>query len=116
MRASVQNTSSEANGSLGAGPAAERTLQATHLLREALALLGAGAAPAASIVRRSHDRLLRMPEVQRLTGLRRSAIYEQMRHGTFPQSVKVGPRATTWSEASIQAWIAERLNGGVVRC
>ena len=111
MRSSAENTTSEANGPNAASPATERTLHATQLLREALALLGAEAAPAAFVVRRSPDRLLRMPEVQRLTGLRRSAIYEQMQHGTFPQSVKVGPRATTWSEASIQAWIAERLDG-----
>jgi prophage regulatory protein len=52
--------------------------------------------------KRASDRLLRLPEVQRLTGLRRSAIYEQMQKGGFPESVKTSPRAATWSEAAVQ--------------
>ena len=81
-------------------------------LREALDLLG-GDLTVESAIQGGHgsDRLLRLPEVQRLTGLRRSAIYEQMRRGIFPRSVKAGARTATWSEAAIQAWIAAR-NGG----
>lgn len=93
------------------GHLADRTLRATHLLREVLELLSTDAELATSVVKRSPDRLLRLPEVQRLTGLRRSAIYEHMQQGIFPRSVKVGPRAATWSEAAIQAWIADRLDG-----
>lgn len=115
MRASAPETSKRKNEQFGAGPAAERTLQATQLLREALALLGADPMIDISAVRRRADRLLRMPEVERLTGLRRSAIYEQMQRGTFPRSVKAGPRAATWSEAAIQEWIAERLEGNAHR-
>jgi prophage regulatory protein len=97
-------------GQLGGDPA-ERALQAVHLLREALALLDVESGfSLASITKRPPDRLLRLPEVERLTGLRRSAIYEQMQKGAFPRSVKAGPRAATWSEAAIQAWIAERLD------
>jgi len=99
-------------GPLGGDPA-ERASQAVHLLREALALLDAESGSSlASISKRPPDRLLRLPEVERLTGLRRSAIYEQMQKGTFPRSVKAGPRAATWSEAAIQVWIAERLGSG----
>jgi prophage regulatory protein len=61
------------------------------------------------VLRHSPDKLLRLPDVQRLTGLRRSSIYEQMKEGTFPQSVKLGRRAIAWSEAAVQAWIRERL-------
>jgi prophage regulatory protein len=100
------------NAQFGANPAAERTLQATHLLQQALALLGTESMLSAAGVSHRSDRLVRMPEVQRLTGLRRSAIYEQMQRGTFPRSVKVGPRAVTWSETDIQGWIAERLGDG----
>jgi predicted DNA-binding transcriptional regulator AlpA len=88
----------------------ERVVQAADLLREALALLdGASVSSLMPASRRLPDRLLRLPEVERLTGLRRSAIYEQMRKGTFPRSVKAGARTATWSEAAIQVWIAERL-------
>ena len=90
-----------------------KTEQATNLLREALALLDIGSKPSAAFVatKRVPDRLLRLPEVERLTGLRRSAIYEQMQRGIFPRSVKVGPRAATWSEIAVQEWIAHRLEG-----
>ncbi len=89
----------------------ERAEQAARLLREALALLADESAelPAG---RRSSDRLLRLPEVKQLTGLGRSAIYQQMQFGTFPHSVKVGSRVAAWSEAAVQAWISHRLEGG----
>lgn len=102
MHASV---TSESNG---ASPTA-RARQAARLLREALALLGEYAADEMSVDQRSPDRLLRLPEVQRVTGLGRSAIYLQMQEGVFPRSVKAGRRAATWSEAAVQAWIAQRL-------
>jgi prophage regulatory protein len=92
--------------------ATQRTLKAAHLLQEALALLGFDSIQEmARTATRAHDRLLRLPDVERLTGLRRSAIYEQMQRGVFPRSVKVGKRAATWSEASVQAWIADRKTG-----
>lgn len=50
-------------------------------------------------------------DVGRLTGLRRSAIYEQMRRGIFPRSVKTGQRTAAWPESAVQSWIAERMNG-----
>jgi len=53
--------------------------------------------------------------VQRLTGLGRSVIYQQMRDGIFPRSIKVGPRAASWSEAAVHAWIQQRLAAGSMR-
>ncbi len=91
--------------------AEHRNARASLLLREALSLLGSEAMVGKSHVAHSGDRLIRLPEVQRLTGLKRSGIYEQMQRGTFPRSVKVGPRAATWSEAAIQGWITDRLEG-----
>ncbi len=87
----------------------DRAARATVLLQEALSLLGNTGALALAHVSSPPDRLLRLPEVQRLTGLGRSAIYQQMKGGFFPRSVKVGPRASTWSEAAVQAWIHQRL-------
>ncbi len=99
---------------LATDPVAERAVKAAYLLREALALLGDE--PGTMITpRRESDRLLRLPEVQRLTGLRRSAIYKQMQRGIFPRSVKAGARAVTWSEVAIQTWISERIDAGHVR-
>jgi len=111
MRTSISNSSS-AEGQISTDLAAERATKAAYLLREALNLLGSEPAlETLRSTRRESDRLLRLPEVQRLTGLRRSAIYEQMQKGIFPRSVKAGQRAATWSEAAVQAWISDRLEG-----
>lgn len=108
MRAAVTPVSKGADRMVVAD-SLDRAEQAARLLREALALLGDDAVETLA-VRRSPDRLLRLPEVQRLTGLGRSAIYQQMQSGAFPRSVKVGPRAATWSETAVQTWIAQRLD------
>ena len=111
MRVTPRHTAND-DATVGRGRMAERTLEAAQLLQEALALLGESQASSdAPVPQRSTDRLLRLPEVQLLTGLRRSAIYEQMRRGLFPRSVKTGPRATCWSEAAVQRWIADRIAG-----
>lgn len=90
----------------------QRAAQAASLLREALALLGADATEQlAHPIRRAPDRLLRLPEVERLTGLRRSTIYEQMQRGVFPRSGRAGRRSAVWPESAVQSWIADRLNG-----
>jgi predicted DNA-binding transcriptional regulator AlpA len=105
----VETKQSGASSKLGDGRS-ERASQAAQLIREALALLDVESESSLAFTsRRPPDRLLRLPEVERLTGLRRSAIYAQMERGTFPRSVKAGLRTATWSEAAIQFWIAERL-------
>ena len=54
------------------------------------------------------ERLLRLPDVEFLTGLKKSAIYQGMKNHTFPACIKLGPRAA-WPLSSIEAWIAERI-------
>ncbi|MET3915460.1 putative DNA-binding transcriptional regulator AlpA [Variovorax sp. OAS795] len=107
---------SQTNHELSACTAAESTAQramlAVRLLQEALTLLCSDSTmPLAQTIKCAPDRLLRLPEVERLTGLRRSAIYEQMRRGFFPRSVKAGQRTAAWPESAVQSWIAERVNG-----
>jgi prophage regulatory protein len=53
------------------------------------------------------DAILRLPEVERMSGLRRSAIYERMAEGRFPQSIPLGGRLVGWLESEIQEWIRE---------
>lgn len=53
------------------------------------------------------DRLIRLPEVMARVGLRRTAIYQRMREGRFPQSRSLGPRCTVWLEAEINLWIEQ---------
>lgn len=53
--------------------------------------------------------LLRLPAVERRTGLRKSAIREAIRKGTFPAPIKIGPRASAWVESEVADWIAARI-------
>lgn len=50
------------------------------------------------------DRLLRRQEVQHLTGLSKSTLYELMAAGQFPRPVTVSSRAVRWRTSDIAAW------------
>jgi prophage regulatory protein len=53
-------------------------------------------------------RLLRLPEVKRLTGLGSDSIYRGGREGWFPKPRKISERATAWREDEVRAWIESR--------
>ena len=57
-------------------------------------------------------KLIRLPAVEELTGLKRSSIYAAMRAGTFPGSVHLSTRAVAWRESAVMAWCAERCKTG----
>jgi prophage regulatory protein len=54
-------------------------------------------------------KLLRRPEVESKTGMRRSSLYDAIARGEFPPPVKIGKRASAWLEADIERWIADRI-------
>jgi prophage regulatory protein len=54
-------------------------------------------------------RLIRRSEVEALTGLRRSTIYNHIKTGRFPPPVKLGSRSVAWLEHEVGAWIAARV-------
>lgn len=51
------------------------------------------------------ETLIRLPDVKKQTGLSRSAIYDRMSKGAFPQSVPIGERSVGWLESDIQKFI-----------
>jgi prophage regulatory protein len=53
--------------------------------------------------------LIRRREVERLTALSRSRIYDLMKQGAFPRPVALGAMSVAWVESEIQAWIAARI-------
>lgn len=55
---------------------------------------------------RKGDCILRLPEVERRTGLRRPTIYRRAKAGTFPQPVRIGPNSTGWFESEIDSFLA----------
>ena len=58
------------------------------------------------------SRLIRMPEVERLTGLRKSSIYTYIGSPAhaFPRPVQLGRRAVAWRESEVIAWIESRTH------
>lgn len=58
-----------------------------------------------------NERLLRMKQVQLLTGLSRSYIYGLASTGKFPTSISLVPGGTSraWLESEIQDWIGQRI-------
>jgi prophage regulatory protein len=57
------------------------------------------------------ETLIRLPEVERRTGLRRAHIYKKARSGTFPRPIKIGARASAWRASQVEAWITARISG-----
>ena len=55
------------------------------------------------------ERLIRLPQVENLTGLKRAHIYGLARRGRFPRPLKVGARASAWRESLVLAWIQDRI-------
>lgn len=53
--------------------------------------------------------ILRRKQVEARTGLARSTIYHQIKAGTFPRPIPLGPRAVGWLESDVSNWIAERV-------
>ena len=57
-------------------------------------------------------RIIRLPEVMKTTGLRKSAIFALQARGHFPRSVKISTRATGWYEDEVQLFIKTRPRSG----
>jgi prophage regulatory protein len=57
------------------------------------------------------DRVLRFPEVKRLTGLSRTTIWEQEKVGKFPKHIQISERAVGWFESHICAWLDTLAKG-----
>jgi len=60
--------------------------------------------------------LLRLTQVEKITGLKKSAIYQRISEGTFPAPVKLGTRAVAWRSDVVQTWIKGLPGGGGLRC
>lgn len=63
--------------------------------------------PIAPIV---NDRVIRMPEVMQITGLKCSTIYKHSSLGTFPPVVKITGRASGWKTSEINRWLSGERN------
>jgi len=53
--------------------------------------------------------IVKLPVVIAATGKGRSAIYADVKQGTFPPPIKLGARSVGWTTASLDLWIAGRI-------
>jgi prophage regulatory protein len=56
------------------------------------------------------DRLLRLPEVEQASGLKKSTVYLLMKRGEFPRCVQVTPRCVAWPESAVLQWVQDRIS------
>ena len=52
------------------------------------------------------DKFLRLPRVIDKVGLQRTAIYDKISAGEFPEPVKLG-NVSVWLESELDAWIMD---------
>ena len=57
------------------------------------------------------QRFLRRPEVESITGLPRSSMYDLMKAGRFPKQVPLNDKgyAVAWLESEISEWQKQRI-------
>lgn len=63
-----------------------------------------GTAPVADL---APGRLLRLPEVERMVGMKKSTIYDRIKAERFPGPVANGSRISVWRENEVRAWMAD---------
>ena len=56
------------------------------------------------------ERILRLPDVVRMTGISRSRIYVYMsrKADPFPRSIRLGPNMVGWRKSEVEAWLSAR--------
>jgi prophage regulatory protein len=58
------------------------------------------------------DRILRLPELLKITGLSSATIYRMIAKGTFPQAVVLGANSRGWRASSIRTWLESLEDAG----
>jgi prophage regulatory protein len=53
-------------------------------------------------------RLVRLPEVSRLTGLPPSTMYAMIAKGSFPSPIKLSERSSAWRSDELDQWVEAR--------
>ncbi|NTI22269.1 AlpA family phage regulatory protein [Rhizobium rhizogenes] len=53
--------------------------------------------------------ILRRADVEKVTGLRKTAIYKRVAEGSFPKPIKLTEKAVGWLESEVEAWQTARI-------
>lgn len=58
-------------------------------------------------VSRAGNNHVRMPEIERRTGLSRATIYRRIEQGRFPRQIPMDGNIAAWWESDVAAWLAD---------
>ena len=61
---------------------------------------------------KGETRIVRLPEVMRLTGLSKTTIHRRYRAGTFPRPLRLGPQSIGWRREEVLAWLESLPRAG----
>lgn len=55
------------------------------------------------------NRFVRLPEVEGMTGCKKSTIYKLIGEGRFPKPVRLSARMVVWVETAVLQWVQDRI-------
>jgi prophage regulatory protein len=64
----------------------------------------------AAIQETTGDRLMRLPELKKMTGLSAATLWRYEKAGLFPKRIRITTRCSVWKFSEVQAFIA-KLSG-----
>ena len=58
------------------------------------------------------NKIIRLPQVMEMTGLKKSSIYNMVKDksSNFPPIIKIGIRSSGWSWLAVQKWVDDKIN------
>lgn len=56
----------------------------------------------------NEQRILRLPQVMEMVGLRKTAVYQRIKENSFPAPIKLGS-ASGWIQNDIEDWINQQV-------
>lgn len=57
------------------------------------------------------ERLIRLPDVEAITGCKKSTIYLLLKQEKFPKPVRLSARMVAWQESAVHLWVQDRIAG-----
>ena len=55
------------------------------------------------------QRLIRLPEVMAMTGVKKSTIWKWISENKFPQRIKLSHRVSVWKLTDVNQWIEDQV-------
>lgn len=56
------------------------------------------------------NQFLRLPDVIKMVGKSRTAIYRDIQGGTFPAPIRIGARSVAWNSVDLESWQQAKID------